>query len=64
MTTASELTLIEATEAALRQSMVTEVKKSLIEFITKNPPPDRYREGTDMRVWFDRLDKHLNPDEQ
>lgn len=65
--TASELTLIEATEAALRASLTAEMKKSVKEFIMANNPPSRdevYRDQGAYPTWFARMDRHLNPDAQ
>lgn len=60
--TASELTLIDAVETALREEVARDLKKRLGEFLLKNPPPDReiMRFQPDMmRDWSTHLNKHL-----
>lgn len=62
--TASELTLIEATESAVRASLTTDMLTLLASYLHENPPPSRedFRFGGNdvYREWFSRLSKHLN----
>ena len=60
--TASELTLIEAVEKAIRQEVSLETRKAVYDYILKNPPGYHRPEGMEMRDWFQRMEKHLNPD--
>ncbi len=61
--TAGELTLIEATEKAVRLEGTLEVKKKVLEYVMRNPPERLLTDSGTMREWFARLDKHLNPEE-
>ena len=64
--TASELTLIEATEKALRADAVSEVRKKVLFFIQGDFPPSRddFRMRRDAGdAWLRRLDEHLIPEE-
>lgn len=63
--TASELTLIEAVEAALRPAIIAEVRKKAFEFVNANPPPTReemrfMRSADEALLWGDRFKEALN----
>ena len=63
--TAAEMALIEATEDAVRDDVVREIRKSVLGFINTNPPPrrdDQFFEQSTANNGLARLDKHLNPD--
>lgn len=63
--TASELTLIEATEALLREEVTTALKDAAIGFLVKNLPPSREDlrfDGSDaLRSWINNFTKALKP---
>lgn len=60
--TASEITLIEATEAATREKVAAETRRSVIAFCRKNAPPNseylRYQPDA-AQNWLGKLEKHL-----
>ena len=63
--TASELTLIEAVESALRKEMTMSVKVEAMNFIRANPPIiDRFENDARDRIssWLATLEKHLIPE--
>lgn len=60
--TAAELTLIEATIAAIRPDVVTEVNATLMEWLKKNDPTDRidHYSQEQLRRWYHDLKTHLS----
>jgi hypothetical protein len=63
--TASELTLIEATEKTLRKEVIRDVTTRLVNFIGDNPPPSREDHKFDQsagRRWSERLAEALDPE--
>jgi hypothetical protein len=66
--TASELTLIERVEFLLRDEANASAFKTLLEFVQKNPPPNRedmrFSDANPWGDWNARLTKHLNLEKQ